>query len=135
MAKIPTAGYDKFNPFVYAIPYNRSVTGTEFSVDHELFKSLLVPDEQYITLTTENAEDFVFATGSSAAFYPMLKDAVASIQRHRPKNKILVYDLGLSPEQILEVLLFLHIKSMLLFIMLFMHVDQPLNVNFIQVKL
>ena len=42
------------------------------------------------------AKKFVFATAASFAFFDLVKEAVFTVQTHRPKDTIYVYDLGLT---------------------------------------
>ena len=66
-------------------------------------KRLGFPPETYATLDTDAVEDFVFATAASKGFFFNSLETIATVQKWRPRNTIIYYDLGLKPRQVQEL--------------------------------
>ena len=90
----------KIPPIVYSLPYNDSVKGLPFNVIQKWLQELSLSSADYISLTTATVEDFVFVSGISKEYFNKLKNTVGTVQHFRPQNKIVVYDLGLTKNQV-----------------------------------
>ena len=76
------------------------VEGLPFNIDIKHWVNLHgLPLRNFVKPSLENAKDMVFVTGASSDYVEASMDAIASIQKHFPKKKILYYDWGLDLEQ------------------------------------
>ena len=72
-------------------------------INKDLWEYIDLDQINPVTLNPEVMESFVFVTASSSNHFEESQDAVASVQHHFPKYKIIYYDLGLTRGQIKEV--------------------------------
>ncbi len=87
----------------YKHPYNRSMKGKPFHINTAMLRHIGIPPKHFVTLTNDIIKDFVFATAADWRFFQYIEDAVATIQEYKPLYRIIVYDLGLRPLQVMKV--------------------------------
>ena len=78
--------------------------GKRLLINKDLWEYIDLDQINPVTLDPEVMESFVFVTASSSNHFEESQDAVASVQHHFPKYKIIYYDLGLTRGQIKEVI-------------------------------
>ena len=87
----------------YAFPvkdnHGNTRFGKPFHVDPALIKQYSLSSQDYVNATASTIEDFVFVTGVSANHFQQSKDAIAGVQHHFPKKKVLYFDWGLTEDQ------------------------------------
>ena len=86
--------------FAYHAPFSGSLIGKPFRIGKDLLASLDLPLREYIVLSDQNVNSFVFVTAVDFRFYAGLTHLIHSIQAHFPDKSILVYDLGLRDSQL-----------------------------------
>jgi len=92
-------------PRCYSPPHmaNTSITGACFRVSERRIQGLGLALTDYHTVNSDNVDKFVFVTGISANHFTESLDAIASVQKFMSRHEIIVYDLGLTQEQVEEV--------------------------------
>ena len=98
-------GNTNYEEFTYTAPFNSSLRGYSFRVSQRALKTLNFPISQskLVTLTDESANDFVIVTGASSGFYGGLVHTIIGARQFLPQHDIIVYDLGLTSQQVLQV--------------------------------
>ena len=89
----------EFVHFQYSPPYNKSLHGIPITLDQQLVKKLGFPPKTYTQLNSSTLENIIFVTASNAYFFSSILATLASIQRYRPDDAIVLYDLGLTVTQ------------------------------------
>ena len=77
--------------------------GQPFHVTPATMKRLGIPHSDYVTLSDDVMEKFVFATGANRFYHSSMESTVATIQKQAPGHTILVYDLGLTEQEVADV--------------------------------
>ena len=92
-------------PRCYTPPPMANVSGSGecFRISESRLRRLGHPLTDFHVINPDNVDQFVFVTGISSNHYTESLDAIASVQRFMPKHEILIYDLGLTEEQLQEV--------------------------------
>lgn len=86
----------------YDSPSMKLAFGKPFNVDPMLMKqmNLSLHRTDFINLTKENAEyDFVILTATDSRHYPGLYSLISTVHKFLPKQKVIIYDLGMTAEQ------------------------------------
>lgn len=91
-------------PLRYPIIQDGQVTlGKEFNVSYQLLQSIGLPWRQFMALNFQNAHNLTFTTGASSGHFGESTVAVGMVQSTLPGQRIVYYDLGLLPKQIMKV--------------------------------
>ena len=77
--------------------------GSQFVIPGDIMGRMGLPITEFVNLTGDFLQEFVFATATSANHYNQSIDAIASVQKYFPGRKIYCYDLGLDANQRNEV--------------------------------
>lgn len=88
--------------------YNRTVDGQVqfgkvFLVHNKLLKDLGLPQRLFMNLTGTTAHKLEFITAASSDHFAEAQVAIARVQFHRRSQRIIFYDIGLTPDQSEEV--------------------------------
>ena len=86
----------------YAAPIDPKVKGQTFYGVNASVVAKLLPKP--IKLHKSYLKDFVVVSAISAKYYKRLTKLVASVQKHFPKNKMIIFDLGLSEKEHAQVI-------------------------------
>ena len=94
-------------PLVYTPPILSKITrkGHTFDVDRTLLTKMGLPPRKFVKLDQTNVRNFVFVTANDKSHFDESCGAISSIQTMFPRHQIHYYDIGLTPDQILKVLL------------------------------
>ena len=82
---------------------NTTGGGSCFRVTDTRLGRLGLPSTYFRVVNESNVNDFVFVMGLSDSHYLESLDAIASVQKYMPGHVIIVYDLGLTDEQLNKV--------------------------------
>ena len=77
--------------------------GSQFVIPGDIMGRMGLPIKEFVNLTGDFLQEFVFVTAASANHYSQSIDAVASVQKYFPGRKIYYYDLGVDAKQLNEV--------------------------------
>ncbi|RCN45359.1 hypothetical protein ANCCAN_08660 [Ancylostoma caninum] len=88
--------------FCYHLPQTRSIKGRRFSCEHasHLERLGLLSNKNFIDASKEELPTPAFVTAMSDNHYQEGLTLIANIRSHWPRQKIIVYNLGLSAETI-----------------------------------
>ena len=89
--------------FSYVPKFNNSLHGKTFYIKLDMFKRAGLNKMKFYDKDKIQVKHITFLTTASANHYAELLKAVQSVQKYFPGNKILLYDLGLTEEQIQQM--------------------------------
>ena len=89
------------NGLVYHPPLNKSLHGDVFGEVNKTFLLNLLPDP--VSINRSNINDVMFVTAISQAYYSRLTPLVETFQVYFPAAKLVVYNLGVSKNQLKSV--------------------------------
>ena len=81
--------------FCYAPCQDNGNCGTHFECIHQQ----CVRSESYWTPTNATKDDMVIVTGATSQYFPALVNLVASCLYWAPQHKVVIYNLGMKPEE------------------------------------
>ena len=96
--KTPDDGNEAGKYLVYHPPIAPWMKGLPFYSVNSSFVMSLLPDP--VELTIENLRQFVFVSALSSSHFKRASRMIESIQNFFPKQRLIIYDLGLTTDEV-----------------------------------